>query len=114
MSDASVERVATETPASVHPEGLVITEELIRRRLGMELVVIFPTFETDAAGIVSHGEELEHIGKLCGYDNVIASLYFDEGKLLLGIFAREGSIPRDMINASSTEQESGVSEIDRA
>ena len=112
MSDAFIERAGLETPDSVHPDGLVITEELIRQRLGMELVVIFPEFESNAAGIVCHGEELERIGKLCGYDNVIASLYFDAGKLLLGIFAREVSIPRQTIDVSSSEPETVIAELE--
>lgn len=112
MSDASVERVNVEMPDSVHTQGLVITEELIERRLGMELVVIFPDFETHAAGIVSHGEELERIGKLCGYDNVIASLYFDAGELLLGIFARKGSIPNRPIDTAGTEASPAPPELE--
>jgi len=110
MDEVSVERADIESPHSVHPGGLVITEEFIRQRFGMEIVVIFPTFETDASGIISHGEELERIGKLCGYDNVIASLYFEEGELLLGIFAKEGSIPRP-IETSSSELQPMVAEL---
>lgn len=101
MSDISVEQVGLGAD-SVHPSGLVITEEFIRQRLGMKLAIIFPTFETDAAGIVSHGEELERLGKMCGYGNVIASLYFNDGELNLGIFVREDSIPHDVLDASST------------
>lgn len=100
MSDTSIERMDVVRPDSVHSDGLVITPELIRQRLGMELVVLFPTFETDGAGIVSHGEELERLGKLCGYGNVIASLYFDNGELQLGIFAREGSLPNRPIDGA--------------
>jgi len=111
MSDASVDRLRTETADSVHANGLVITEELIQRRLGMKLTIIFPTFETDAAGIVSHGEELERLGKLCGYGNVIASLYFDNGELNLGIFVREGSIPQDAIDASCPPQARPIIEL---
>lgn len=111
MSDAPIERVAVEAPDSVHPGGLIITQDLIKRRLGMELAVVFPHFETDGAGIVCHGEELERIGQMCGYDNVIASLYFDAGKLSLGIFVREGSIPRDAIDASGSETPIPVAEL---
>ena len=103
MRESSIEKIDVAKPSSVHSDGLVITPELIRQRLGMELVVLFPTFETDGAGIVSHGEELERIGKLCGYGNVIASLYFDDGELQLGIFAREGSWPKNPIEATSTD-----------
>lgn len=108
----SIERMDMARPDSVHPGGLVITEEFIRERLGMVLAMIFPAFETDAAGIVEHGDELERIGKLCGYGNVIASLYFEEGKLQLGIFVREESIPGNIIDASDIDSGHTVSELD--
>ncbi len=98
-----IERTGVERPDSVHDLGLVITEDLIHQRLGMKLAMIFPDFESDGAGIVSHGEELERLGKLCGYSNVIASLYFDEGTLMLGIFVREGSIPARVIDAAADD-----------
>ena len=95
-------------PSAIRSDTLVVVvtrynQSVMEQDQFMELVVLFPTFETDGAGIVSHGEELERIGKLCGYGNVIASLYFDDGELQLGIFAREGSWPKNPIEATSTD-----------
>lgn len=112
MNETSVEQVSAERPDSVHAGGLVITEELIHQRFGMTLQMQFPNIEMNGAGIVDHGEELERIARICGFGNVLASLYFDSGNLHLGIFVREGSIPQSAIDASSSARQFPALEVE--
>ena len=76
------------------------TEHEITRRTGYGLAVTFPTWEKDAAGVISFHDELERLGRDWGWENVIGTLYVEEDELLLGIFVNKNEI----IDVNSVER----------
>ncbi len=69
-------------------QGFSFNAHAIATRTGFRLAITYPRWETDAAGIIQFGEDVDDYGKRFGYENVIGSLFLDEGKLALGVFVR--------------------------
>lgn len=62
------------------------TSSDIREQTGFRLAVVFPQWQTDAAGVIDFHEELDRFEKEVGTTNVIGSLFRYEGALALGVF----------------------------
>ena len=78
---------ARQPEVSADVEPTILTAESIQAATGYKLVVVFPRFMTDPAARVSFHDELERLGNELKWQNVIGSLYYEEDKLVLGIFA---------------------------
>lgn len=68
------------------------TQSSIEQRTGFKLAVVFPHWETDAAGILSFHDELERLGKDFGWENTFGTLFVEEDKLALGIFIKHKNV----------------------
>ena len=64
----------------------LLSPEFIEEKLNYRLVVTFPNFLTNKAGLIEYHEELERLGTQCGWDNVFGSMFYWEDRLQLGIF----------------------------
>ncbi|HUD07036.1 MAG TPA: hypothetical protein VMR34_04055 [Candidatus Saccharimonadales bacterium] len=85
---------AEEAPQAI-PE--LLTEETLREKTGFKVVVEFPSWQTDAAGIIGFHDELERLGRDLGWENVIGSVYQDNesSDLKLGVFVKESAFPSE-------------------
>lgn len=72
--------------------GPGLSQQAIESYTGYRLQVMFPTWQTDKAGVISFHDELERLGKDYGWENVLGSLFVEEERLVLGIFMNKNIV----------------------
>ncbi len=69
-----------------------LTPERIEQVTGFSLAIRFADGPADGAVLASYHDEHERLVAEQGWQNVIGSLCFDEGEVVLGIFIRKDTV----------------------